>query len=149
MEELHSNQPHTRANYSKTSYSRNELTEFVDYVIKKTEDNVDTIKQQNNEIKRLRKELETYRKLEGSYEKVNNQAISNINELKEMAKKEAGAILDEAKDNANKIINSALIEAEKLETKKQTLESNIKLYKKKMRTVLLSQLAEIEDIEIL
>ena len=41
-------------------YRKEEVNEFVDYVIKKTEENIDTIRRQNEEIRRLNLELEKY-----------------------------------------------------------------------------------------
>ena len=38
-------------------YNKSEVNEFVDYVIKKTEENIYTIKSQLDEIKRLQEEL--------------------------------------------------------------------------------------------
>ena len=53
------------------------------------------------------------------------------------------------KDNANKIVNDALIKSQKLNMEREVLESNIKLLKKKIRNNLLEQLNLVEDIETL
>jgi len=58
-------------------------------------------------------------------------------------------IVQEAKDNANKIVNDALLKARKIEIEKEALNKSIKLYKKKIRNTLIEQLEMIEDIEIL
>ena len=129
-------------NSSGLGYDKNEVNEFVDYVIKKTEENVKTIKNQYEEIKSLKEELEKYKKIESS--------MNYINEEKRLlAEKEANMIISEAKDNANKIVNDALIKSQKLNMEREVLESNIKLLKKKIRNNLLEQLNLVEDIETL
>ena len=129
-------------NSSGLGYDKNEVNEFVDYVIKKTEENVKTINNQYEEIKSLKEELEKYKKMESS--------MNYINEEKRLlAEKEANMIISEAKDNANKIVNDALIKSQKLNMEREVLESNIKLLKKKIRNNLLEQLNLVEDIETL
>ena len=70
-------------------------------------------------------------------------------ELKENAKKEAELIINEARNNANKIINDALIETQKLDMRKEALEKSIKMMKSKVREVLTKQFELIDEIEIL
>lgn len=123
-------------------YNKTEVNEFVDYVIKKTEENIYTIKSQLDEIKRLTDELERYKNLENALLKANDDKIS-------LAEKEANLILTEAKDNANRIVNDALIKAQKIEMEKQTFEANLKIIKKKVRNNLIEQLNKLEEIETL
>ena len=66
-------------------YNKTEVNEFVDYVIKKTEENIYTIKSQLDEIKRLTDELERYKNLESALLKANDDKIS-------VAEKEANLI---------------------------------------------------------
>ena len=54
-------------------YNKQEVNEFVDYVIKKTEDNILTIKTQKEEIERLKQENERLKKLEDSYKYIQTQ----------------------------------------------------------------------------
>jgi len=123
-------------------YNKSEVNEFVDYVIKKTEENIYTIKNQLDEIKRLTDELNRYKEIESSLLKSHDDRIT-------LAEKEANLILTEAKDNANRIVNDALIKAQKIEMEKQTFETNLKIIKKKVRNNLLEQLNRLEEIETL
>lgn len=123
-------------------YNKSEVNEFVDYVIKKTEENIYTIKSQLDEIKRLQEELDRYKSLESALLKANE-------DKKSLAEKEAELIVSEAKDNANRIINDALLKAQKVEMEKETFENNLKIIKKKVRNNLLEQLNKIEEIETL
>lgn len=130
-------------------YNKEEVNQFVDYVIQKTEENILTIKRQKDEIEALKKENERLKKLENSYLYIQTQVENTANELKSNAKYEAELILKEAKDNASVIVNDALIKAEKLEHEKELLIQSIKSYKKKVKASLLEQLEIVEDIEFL
>lgn len=136
-------------NQSQMGYDKKEVNEFVDYVIKKTEENIDTIKSQNEEIRRLNLELERYKKLESSYQYLNTQTEYTTTEIKRLAEQQADLIIKEAKDNASKIVNNALIKAQKIQNDKELLNKNITICKKKIRNALMEQLDLIEEIEIL
>ena len=136
-------------NQSQMGYDKKEVNEFVDYVIKKTEENIDTIKNQNEEIRRLNLELERYKKLESSYQYLNTQTEYTTTEIKRLAEQQADLIIKEAKDNSSKIVNDALIKAQKIQNDKELLNKNITICKKKIRNALMEQLDLIEEIEIL
>lgn len=136
-------------NQSQMGYDKKEVNEFVDYVIKKTEENIDTIKNQNEEIRRLNLELERYKKLESSYQYLNTQTEYTTTEIKRLAEQQADLIIKEAKDNASRIVNDALIKAQKIQNDKELLNKNITICKKKIRNALMEQLDLIEEIEIL
>lgn len=129
------------------SYDKEEIKEILDYAIRKIEQNISTIKDQQIEIDRLKKELEISRNIPYDYNYEKEEQIKK--ELKENAKKEAELIINEARNNANKIINDALIETQKLDMKKEMLEKNIKQLKSKVREVLTKQFELIDEIEIL
>lgn len=57
--------------------------------------------------------------------------------------------MKEAKDNASRIVNEALLQASKIEQEKDHLNKNIKLYKTKMKNTLMEQLELLDDIEVL
>ena len=129
------------------SYDKEEIKEILDYAIRKIEQNISTIKDQQIEIDRLKKELEISRNIPYNYNYEKEEQIKK--ELKENARKEAELIINEARNNANKIINDALIETQKLDMKKEMLEKNIKQLKSKVREVLTKQFELIDEIEIL
>lgn len=130
-------------------YNKQQVNDFIDYVIKKTEQNVLTIKSQQEEIQKLRQEVERLKNVEYNMNFVNFNNEKICNELKEMAKKEADLIVNEAKNNANNIVNDALMKAQKLELQKQAINVNIKECKNKLRSNLLQQLDKIDEIEFL
>lgn len=130
-------------------FKKEEISDFVDYVIKKTEENIVTIKSQKEEIARLQDELLAYKRLENNYYQLNKKAEEAISEMKSLAKKEAEMIINEAKDNANKIVNDALIKAQEVKKQQEDLSKIVIAYKKKLRNMLIQQLEEIEDVEFL
>jgi cell division initiation protein len=136
-------------NQAQMGYDKKEVNEFVDYVIKKTEENIDTIKSQNEEIKRLNLELEKYKKMESTYQYLNSQTEYTTTEIKRLAEQQADLIVKEAKDNASRIVNDALIKAQKIQNDKELLNKNIVICKKKIRNALMEQLDLIEEIEML
>ena len=130
-------------------YNKRQVNDFVDYVIKKTEENILTIKKQKEEIEYLKRENERLKKLEDSYIYIQNQVENTANEIKANAKYEAELIIKEAKDNASSIVNDALLKAEKLNNEKEQLNQSLKIYKRKVKSALMEQLGIIDDIEIL
>ena len=123
-------------------YNRREVNDFVDYVIKKTEENILTIKKQKDEIEYLKSENARLSKLQ-------NQIENSANEIKANAKYEAELIIREAKDNASAIVNDALLKSQKLIDDRERLNQTLKAYKRKVRNALMEQLEIIEDIEVL
>ncbi len=130
-------------------YNKKQVNDFVDYVIKKTEENILTIKKQKDEIEYLKRENERLKKLEDSYIYSQNQVENTANEIKANAKYEAELIIKEAKDNASSIVNDALLKTEKLNNEKEQLNQSLKMYKRKVKSALMEQLGIIDDIEVL
>ena len=60
---------------------------------------------------------------------------------------EKNAIIEEARKNASRIVNDALLRAEKIEIKTDTLERNLRIFKKKLKLVVEQQLTVIDEIE--
>ena len=90
------------------SYDKEEIKEILDYAIRKIEQNISTIKDQQIEIDRLKKELEKAHNMSYNYNYEKEEQIRR--ELKENAKKEAELIINEARNNANKIIGIIIIQ---------------------------------------
>lgn len=134
---------------SNFGFKKEDVSNFVDYVIKKTEENILTIKNQKEEIDKLREELAIYKRLENNYYDLNKKAEEQSIEIRNIAKKEAEVLISEAKDNANKIVNDVLLKAQEVKRQQQELNKNIYNYKKKLRSMLIAQLEEVEDIEML
>lgn len=130
-------------------YDKKEVNDFVDYVIKKTEDNILTIKKQKDEIEFLKRENERLKKLEDSYTYIQTQIENVSSEIKSNAKYEAELIIKEAKDNASAIVNDALLKTAKINNEREILASSVHSFKKKVKNAIKEQLDIIDEIEIL
>ncbi len=135
--------------YETNGYNRSEVNQFISDVIRETETIITRVKNQSNEIEELKKELEHYKKLEDAL----NNAVMKADEAKaditRLANEESDLIIREAKNNASRIVNDALLRAEKLENERETLERNMKIFKRKLRLIIEQQLAVVDEIEIL
>ena len=56
-------------------------------------------------------------------------------------------MIEEARRNSNRIINDALMKAEKVEDDLETLKRNVKIFKRRLRTIVESQLQVIDEID--
>ena len=124
--------------YEANGYNRSEVNNFVNDVIKETEGIIVRVKKQNAELEALRNEIKKYKDTENT-----NSSIIKQKEV------EAQMIIDNAKANASRIVNEALLRAQKTEQEKQLLEMNIRMLKKKLKAVVQEQQAIVNEIEIL
>lgn len=136
-------------NVEQLGYRKSEVNDFVDYVIKKLEQNIVVIKNQTDEIARLQNELLKYKNVENTFKEMIEIADKNSESIKEQANKEAESIIVKAENNANRIVNTALLKAERIELRKEMMEKNLANSKKRIKSTLLRELELIDDIEIL
>jgi cell division initiation protein len=132
-----------------SGYSKEEVNKFVNTVIREIESNLERIKNQENDIASLKAELLRYHELENRINSAFEQAKTTNDEMRKIAEKEADMIISEARHNASRIVNDALLRAEKTELKKDTLERNMRIYKKKLRAIVEQQMDLVDEIEIL
>jgi len=130
-------------------YSKEQVNKFIDYVIRELEKTIQKQKSQEVEIQKLRKELIKYHDIEGNLSKAISQAEESKANIRRFAEKEADMLLTEARQNANRIVNEALIKAERIEMKRETLERNMRIYKRKLKAIVEQQLEIVDEIEIL
>ncbi|MBR3145716.1 MAG: DivIVA domain-containing protein [Bacilli bacterium] len=137
--------------YEANGYNRNEVNRFVSDVIRETEGIITRVRKQNTEIEELKKELQHYREIEANLKNaiVQAKADNESDNIKKMAREERDMIVRDAKSNASRIVNEALLRAEKIELKADTLERNMRIFKKKLKSILEQQQAIVDEIEIL
>ena len=133
--------------YEANGYNRNEVNQFVSDVIKETEGIIVRVKKQNTEIEELKKELEHYREIENSLKNAILQADIASDNIRKMARQESEMIITDAKHNASRIVNEALLKAERVETSADLLERNMRIFKKKLKSIMEQQMAVVEEIE--
>ncbi|MBR4672742.1 MAG: DivIVA domain-containing protein [Bacilli bacterium] len=128
-------------------YSVPEVNKFIDNVISHTESMLDKMKKQQKEIEIMKKELDNYKKVEQELKGALFKAEQSSTDIKKQAYDEKNVIIEEARRNASRIVNEALLRAEKIELRADTLERNMRIFKKKLKLVVEQQLSVIDEIE--
>lgn len=136
-------------NYEQNGYNRQEVNRFVEDVIKQTEGIIARCKQQTSQIEKLHAELNHYQKMEQTLKQAMMNAEVASDNIKRMAREESEMILSDAKHNASRIVNEALLKAEKIENDADTLEKNMKIFKRKLKIIVEQQMAVVDEIETL
>ena len=130
-------------------YNRSEVNEFLSNTIKQTNSILEKCSDKNEEIDKLKKELEIYKDREDSINELITKAEAECDNLRKSAREERDRIIEEAKYNASIIVNEALIRSKKIEDSASLLESNMKIYKTKLRILLDQQKDIVDNIEVL
>lgn len=151
-------------------YNVDEVNSFLDKLIRKFEsmvneiaiknDTISNLKKENNELannpdiailKRenndLKEKLSHYTKMEESLNKALLMAQKTSDQMRVSANEQAEIIVSEAKNNANRIINEALLKSEKIQYETDIMRRNLVVFKKRLRGVIETQLDLVDDIE--
>ena len=138
-----------KISYEANGYNRAEVNQFVSDVIKQTEGIITKCREQRDNINKLKNELEHYKNLEKTLNLAIIKAEETADNIKKIAREESEMIVTDAKHNASRIVNEALLKAEKIQTNADTLEQNMKIFKRKLKLIIEQQLAVVEEIEVL
>jgi cell division initiation protein len=132
---------------SLNGYNVHQVNAFVDDVVEKVDDMISKMKQKDMEIDRLRKELEHYKNMDATLNRAVVIAEEAASKYRESSISESDAIVSEAKRNANRIINDALMKAEHIEEESARLRRNIITYKRRIRNLVEQQLDVVDDLD--
>ena len=135
--------------YEANGYNRSEVNQFIGDVIVQTESIIERVKSQNTEIEKLRAELEHYKSIEDTLKKAIIKAEETGDNIRRMARDESESIVTDAKHNASRIVNEALLRASDIDRNSEQLKKNIEVFKKKLRLILKQQLKVVDEIELL
>ena len=135
--------------YEANGYNRREVNQFVSDVITQTEGIITKCREQTAEIEKLRSELKHYESLENTLKTAIIKAEETGDNIKRVAREESDMIVTDAKHNASRIVNEALLKAEKIENNAELLEKNMKIFKRKLKLIMEQQMAVVEEIEVL
>ncbi len=136
-------------NYEANGYNRAEVNKFVTDVIKETEGIIKKCKDQKKEIADLKEKLSHYEDLENTLKQSLINAEKTADNVKRLAREEADIIISDAKHNASRIVGESLLKARKIENEADTLEKNVKIFKRKLKIIVEQQMAVVEEIETL
>lgn len=128
-------------------YNVAQVNSFVDDVVSKVDDMITKMKEKDLLIDRLNQELEHYKKMDATLNRAVVVAEEAASKYKENSLNESDLIVTEAKKNANRIINDALLKAEKIEAEASRLRRNIITYKRRIRALIDQQAEIIDDLD--
>lgn len=128
-------------------YDTVQVNKFVDDTISKYEELLNKLKDSDLEVENLRKELEHYINIEDTLKRAIFSAEDKCGEMKRLAREESEMLINDAKKNANRIVNDALLKADKAEEDTIRLKRNINYFKKKLKRIIEGQLEIVDEIE--
>lgn len=142
-------------------YDPEEVNAFLDKIISQVEVMINESKDKDSKIaslkslelenKNLKDKLAQYERMESTLNKTIIMAQKTSEQVKMAAHQESETLLEDAKNNANRIINEALLRAEKTEEEAQLLKRNIKIFKKRVKDIIEAQLevvGELDEVEL-
>ncbi len=135
-------------NNSFPGYNRNEVNSFVKNVTTEYESMLEKLKFRDKEIENLKKELEHYKNIENTLNRAILIAEESSQNIKKTALEESKLIVESARKNASRIINNALIKAEKVENAATELKQQFSRYKRKYRGILEDQMDVVEKLDL-
>lgn len=145
-------------------YDPGEVNDFLDKVIAQVENMIDEMKKKDEQIESLKSIANNYNALATQYNLLRNkvQQQSNMEEtlkraivmaektseqIKLTAHQERDIILSDAKKNADRIVNEALLRSESIEKEANNLRRNVIVFKRRLKDALQTQLELVDDIE--
>ena len=132
---------------SLNGYNKDEVNRFVFEVTQEYEGMLNNLKNRDAEIASLKARLQEYQNMESTLNKALLVAENAGNQIRKVARDESKAILDDAKRNASRIVNDALLKAEKMEADGELLRQRIMAFKRRFRAIVETVLDAIEQID--
>ena len=133
-------------NTSISGYNKIEVNNFVNEVTQEYESMLNKLKQKDQEIENLKKELVKYQNMEQTLNRALVVAEDASNQIKRVARDEAKGVIEDAKRNASRIVNDALLKADKIEQDAETLKRRVVIFKRRLRSVVDEQIEFIDSI---
>ncbi len=138
-------------------YDPDEVNDFLDKIIRQVEDIVRENKEKDKRIaelermgqenERLKDQLQQYERTEATLNRAIMMAQKTSEQIKLAAHHESEILIEEAKQNANRIVNEALLRAEKTEREANLLRRNINIFKRRVKDIVEAQLDVVSEFE--
>ena len=128
-------------------YDKEQVKNYLDKVIKEYERLLNEKKDADRKIANLEEKMKNYNNLEDKFTRAILTAENAGDEIKRVARIEAESLMNDAKRNANRIINNDLIKAEKANDEADRLKRNTTLLKRRLKAIIESQLEVIEEMD--
>ena len=105
------------------------------------------VKRLQQENLNLKNQINYYKQIEATLNNSMNMDKSMGEHIRNEALKERDIIMVDAKNNASRVLNDALIRAEKINFDSDKLKKDIVIYKNKIKSLIECQLEIIDDID--
>lgn len=138
-------------------YDPDEVNKFLDKIIGQVEAMVAEGKEKDDKIQELEKleienqvlkqKLEQYERMEATLSKAIVMAQKTGEQIKMSAHDESEILIEDAKKNANRIVNEALLRAEKTEQEANLLRRNINIFKRRVKDIVEAQLEVVSEFD--
>ncbi len=128
-------------------YDKLQVQKFLDDVIKNYELLLEKSKKTHEENEKLKERIAYYQKIEDTMNRAIYTAESAGDQIKSSARREANALITEARHNADRIINDALLKAERAQNRADQLRRNTDVLKRRLRQIIENQLEVIEEMD--
>lgn len=128
-------------------YDKYQVQKCIDDIINNYEILLNKSKKTEEQNKVLREKIQYYERIEDSMNRAIFTAETAGDQIKSSARKEAEALITEARHNASRIINDALLKAEKAQNHADQLKRNTNVLKRRLRQIIENQLEVIEEID--
>lgn len=128
-------------------YDKYQVQKFLDEVINNYEALLTKSKKTEEENKKLIEQIAYYQKIEDTMNRAIYTAESAGDQIKSSARREAESLITEARHNASRIINDALMKAERAQDQADQLRRNTNILKRRLRQIIENQLEVINEID--
>lgn len=128
-------------------YDKNQVHKCIDDIINNYEVLLNKSKKTEEQNRLLREKIQYYERIEDSMNRAIFTAETAGDQIKSSARREAESLVTEARHNASRIINDALLKAEKAQNHADQLKRNTNVLKRRLRQIIENQLEVIEEID--
>ena len=128
-------------------YDKAQVQNFLDEVIRNYEALLTKSRQTELENKKLVEQIAYYQRIEDTMNRAIYTAEAAGDQIKSSARREAESLITEARHNASRIINDALLKAEKAQNHADQLRRNTNVLKRRLRQIIENQLEVINEID--
>ncbi len=128
-------------------YNKKQVQKCLDEIIHNYESLLNKSKQTEADNKMLLERLSHYERIEETLNRAIFTAESASDQIKATARKECENMVNEARRNASRIINDALLKAEKAQEQADLLKRNTNILKRRIRQIIETQLEVINELD--
>ena len=138
-------------------YDPEEVNSFIDNVISQVETMISDNKEKDAKLaelqhleaenKALKEKIAQYERMEATVNKTIMMAQKTSEQVKMATQRECETILEDAKRNASRIVNEALLRAEKTEQEANMLRRNINIFKRRVKDIVEAQLEVVNEMD--